>query len=155
MVVKNEMYKGFNFLINKDLNYLELLIEKQELGKIENCILPISIMVEYAIYIRPNYVVINNKSNTDLKVTNKIIVFIKQIFHQLRLNGIKKIIILANADEYMGNIEIEPFIIIFNNIIDFEQWLIENKKKEFTLTKKNLISEFMNFSHDKGVINSR
>jgi len=130
MVVKNGMYKGFNFLINKNLNYLELSADKQGFSKIGNCILSISIMVEYAIYIRPNYVVINSKSNTDFKVTDKMIVFIKQISHQLRLNGIKKVIILANADEYMGNIEIEPFIIIFKNIIDFEQWLIENQKKK-------------------------
>lgn len=129
MVVRNEMYKGLKFSINKNLNYLELSVDKQGFNKIGNCILSISIMVEYAIYIRPDYVVINNKLNANFKIPNKIIEFIKQILQQLRSNGIKKIILLVNEDDYIENIKIESFIMVFKNIMNFEHWLIENQKK--------------------------
>ena len=128
------IYKGLEFQINKQLNYLELFVDDKNFIDSESYIIPISIMVEYAVYIRPEYLIIN-KLNSDFKLAKELFGFtINRIFQQLKDIGIKRVLMIVNEDSYNNhyhNIEkIEPYMQGFKSKEDSEQWILERKALE-------------------------
>lgn len=127
---KDITYKNLYFKFHPSYQYLEVLIDNKNFSDMKTYITSSSILLEYALTIRPKYVIVN-KLETDFEVGEKLYQFTrKNIFAPLIGEGVKHFICLVKAEAYQAlyrNIEKnEPFVKSFTSKQMAIQWIIEN-----------------------------
>lgn len=120
-------YKKLKFQTNAMLDYLELLIDEENFYDESSYIESISIMLEFALYRKPKFLIIN-KLTSHFKLSKELFGFtMKTIYSPLKAAGVTKVIMLVDNQAYEGiykNIEkIEPFMIAFKSIEEIENWI--------------------------------
>ena len=130
MSTKKEIeYKGIHFLWNKELNYLELIMDDKNIHDQTSYIITTGIMTEYCEKTKPKYLVFN-KLFSDFVLTNHQREFTEQyVFSVLHSVGVRKFILLVNevSEKYnfkrlVGEIN-DPYMIGFKSIDDMENWM--------------------------------
>ncbi len=125
---KDITYKNLRFKICSEFEYLEVLIDDINFSDQKSYITSVSIFLEYALAIYPQYIIVN-RLNSKFRIKPELYLFTKKnIIAPLKSNGIRKIIILSSDDEQRyKDIEItEPFIKPFRSKAEAIKWITEN-----------------------------
>ena len=128
-------YKNLCFKINSELNYLEVIIDDVNFSDQESYISSASVLLEYALSLRPYFIIIN-KLYSKFKIKPVLYSFTaKNIIDPLRSNGVRKILCLASEEEYRTHykdIEImESFIKGFTSKAEAIKWIGENQPPKY------------------------
>jgi hypothetical protein len=128
-------YKNLCFKINSEFNYLEVIIDDINFSDQESYIASVSVMLEYALSVRP-YFIILNKLNSQFKISPILYSFTsKNVIDPLKSSGVRKIICMASEEEYQNHykdIEImEPFIKGMTSKAEAIKWIGENRPQKF------------------------
>ena len=128
---KDITYKNLCFKINSEFNFLEVIIDDINFSDQESYIASVSVMLEYALSVRP-YFIILNKLNSQFKISPVLYSFTtKNIIDPLKSSGVRKIICMASEEEYQNHykdIEImEPFIKGMTSKAEAIKWIGENR----------------------------
>lgn len=128
-------YKNLCFKINSEYNYLEVVIDDINFSDQESYIASVSVMLEYALSVSPNFIILN-KLNSQFKISPVLYSFTtKNIIDPLKSSGVRKIICLASEEEYQNHykdIEImEPFIKGMTSKAEAIKWIGENRLPKF------------------------
>jgi len=128
---KDFTFKNLFFKFNFKHNYLEVLIDDLNFSNQESYIDSVSAMLEYALSVRPDFIILN-KLNSQFQIAPVLYSFTsKNIIDPLKSSGVRKIICLASDDEYQNHykdIEImEPFINGMTSKADAIKWIGENR----------------------------
>jgi len=128
---KDITFKNLCFKIDSEFDYLEVIIDDVNFSNQETYITSVSVMLEYALSLHPEYIIIN-KLDSRFEIKPELYSFTnKNIIAPLRSDGLKKIICLVTKDEYerrYKDIEImEPFIKGITSKTDAIKWIVENR----------------------------
>jgi len=128
---KDITFKNLCFKIDSEFDYLEVIIDDVNFSNQETYITSVSVMLEYALSLHPEYIIIN-KLDSRCEIKPELYSFTnKNIIAPLRSDGLKKIICLVTKDEYerrYKDIEImEPFIKGITSKTDAIKWIVENR----------------------------
>jgi hypothetical protein len=106
-------YKNLHLKLNTELESLEILIDDQNFSNQETYITSVSILLECALTIHPQYIIVN-KLNSKFEIILGLYSFTqKNIIAPLKSDGIRKMIFLIKEEdlERYKKLEImEPFI---------------------------------------------
>lgn len=121
------IYKGLTFRISKELNYLEVLIDEVNFNNQEKYISSVSSMLEYALFLHPNYIILNRECFGFI-IPDRLFPFTsKNIIEPLKSDGVLRIICTGKEEEYYSRykeIEIlEPFIKWVKSKKEAEEWI--------------------------------
>lgn len=127
---KDITYKNLYFKFHSGYQYLEILIDDQNFSDMKTYVTSISVLLEYALTVRPRYILVN-KLETDFEVGKELYQFTKKnIFAPLIGEGVQKFICLVKAAAYhelYKDIERnEPFVKGFTSKQEAIQWIVEN-----------------------------
>lgn len=128
---KDFIFKNLFFKINFKHNYLEVLIDDINFSDQERYIASVSVMLEYALSVRPNFILLN-KLNSQFKISPVLYSFTsKNILDPLKSSGVRKIICLASEEEYQNHYKdvevMEPFIKGMTSKAEAIKWIGENR----------------------------
>lgn len=128
---KDITYKNLHFKLNSEFDYLEVLIDDANFSDQQSYITSVSILLEYALTVRPQYIILN-KLNSVFKIIPELYSFTgKNIINPLKSNGVRKILCLITDEEYQERykqIEIlDPFIKGLTSKADLIKWIAENR----------------------------
>lgn len=120
-------YKGLKFNISSHKHTLELVVDNNIFSDMENFILNLSLMMEYATVRKPKYVIIN-RLNSDFEIPSELFRFTSEnIFSPLFKGGVLKIIMLINThihQQYYLNADFDiPDLISFTTEEEVQNWL--------------------------------
>lgn len=123
-------FKNLIFKYNADQKYLEVLIDDKNFPDQKTYITSVSILLEFALTIHPQYIILN-KLHSTFKIARELYAFTERsIIDPLKNDGVKKIICLAMADEVVNHYRqvelIEPFIKGFSSKEEALIWMTEN-----------------------------
>lgn len=124
------LYKNLKIKLHTTPNYLEVLIDDTNFSDQKNYITSVSILLEFALTIHPQYIILN-KLHSTFKIARELYAFTERsIIDPLKNDGVKKIICLAMADEVVNHYQqvelIEPFIKGFSSKEEALIWMTEN-----------------------------
>jgi hypothetical protein len=124
------LYKNLKIKLHTTPNYLEVLIDDTNFSDQKNYITSVSILLELALTIHPQYIILN-KLHSTFKIARELYAFTERsIIDPLKNDGVKKIICLAMADEVINHYRqvelIEPFIKGFSSKEEALIWMTEN-----------------------------
>ena len=121
-------YKNLHFKLNTELESLEILIDDQNFSNQETYITSVSILLECALTIHPQYIIVN-KLNSKFEIILGLYSFTqKNIIAPLKSDGIRKMIFLIKEEdlERYKKLEImEPFIKGLMSKEDAIKWITE------------------------------
>ncbi len=128
---KDIIYKNLCFKINSEFNYLEVIIDDINFSDQESYIASVSVMLEYALSVRP-YFIILNKLNSQFKISPVLYSFTtKNIIDPLKSSGVRKIICMASEEEYQNHYKdiemMEPFIKGVTSKVEAIKWIGKNR----------------------------
>lgn len=130
MTLETLNYKGLTFCVNKELDYIELIVDKENFDNKEKYIYSMSYMLELLLHKLPSYLIIN-KLNSSFEIQKEMFNFTRNnIFQPLKSSGIKRFIFLVKEDEYnlrykrIG--DFEPDAIAFTSKENIEKWIAIN-----------------------------
>ena len=129
---KSVSYKGIQLHVNPLYNSVELIVDHEMFHNIESYILKISLMMEFATYNKPEYIIIN-RLDSDFTIPKDLYKFTNEnIFNTLIKNGISKILMVVKEglykDSYINITETHPDLIAFTNIEDAYDWIKDVKR---------------------------
>jgi len=121
-------YKNLHLKLNTELESLEILIDDQNFSNQETYITSVSILLECALTIHPQYIIVN-KLNSKFEIILGLYSFTqKNIIAPLKSDGIRKMIFLIKEEdlERYKKLEImEPFIKGLMSKEDAIKWITE------------------------------
>ena len=126
------VYKNLIFKINKELNYVEVVIDEVNFSIQESYIPAVSFMLEFALTIHPKYIIFNREKHK-FTIASKLFPFTSNnIISPLKLDGVKKIITIGTVDEYQRRYreieKIEPFIKWAETKQSAIEWIKKNEE---------------------------
>lgn len=126
-------YKGLTLLVNREFNYLEVVIDEKNFSNQEKYISSVSRMLEFALDIHPRFIIINREKHK-FTITSKLFPFTSNnIINPLKIDNVKKIICIGTEEEYQIRYkeieELEPFIKWVNSKQAAIEWIKQTEQE--------------------------
>lgn len=126
-------YKDLIFKLNKEINYLEVVIDEYNFSPQKNYISSVSLILEYALTVHPRYLILN-REKYPFKVASQLFSFTSNnIISPLKLDSIKKILCIGTEEEYKNRYveieKIEPFIKWVDSKASALEWIKNEEVK--------------------------
>jgi hypothetical protein len=121
-------YKGLQLTVNPLYNAVEWKLDNDIFSNIEKYITNMSLMMEFVIYNKPNFLIIDKQSINQM-VPSKMVDFTERnIFDPITKSGVKKIIIVAKNTVFstkypFDEIQKNPVVNI-QNLEDCYKWIL-------------------------------